>query len=215
MTKPFDEEIHWHPETITRETETTLRVLRDRAIVGDAYLAGGTGLALRFGHRLSVDLDFFLEHPFQEEFLLQKIQDLPGVAVVERAQQTLHLTIGGTKVSFLGYSYPLLFPLATFLDVPIADPRDIACMKITAIASRGTKRDFVDLHAACERFGLREVLTLFSKKYARTGYNRLHILKSLTYFVDAEKDPMPHMLLPLDWETVKQFFQREAPHLRW
>ena len=139
---------------------------------------------------------------------------MPGLVVLERAKQTLHLTIQGVKVSFLGYAYPLLFPTVPFLDVAIADPRDIACMKVTAIASRGTKRDFVDLYTACGRFGLVALLDLFAKKYAQTSYSKLHILKSLTYFADAEKDPLPHMLVPLDWHEVKQFFQREAPRLR-
>ena len=47
-----------------------------------------------------------------------------------------------------GYAYPVLFPSAPFLEVAVADPRDIACMKISALASRGTKRDFVDLYVA-------------------------------------------------------------------
>jgi hypothetical protein len=100
-----------------------------------------------------------------------------------------------------------------FFDVPVADPRDIACMKVTAIASRGTKRDFVDLYVASERCGLPTILDLFARKYAKTGYNKLHIPKSLTYFADAEKDPMPHMLVPLDWHDVKRYSQRESPRL--
>ncbi len=107
----------------------------------------------------------------------------------------------------------MLFPCTPFLGVPVADARDIACMKTTAIASRGTKRDFVDLYAACERFGLRQILGLFERKYAGTRYNKLHILKSLTYFADAEKDPMPHMLVPLEWRNLRLFFEREAPRL--
>ena len=43
------------------------------------------------------------------------------------------------------------------------------------------------------------------------GYQKLHILKSLTYFADAEKDPPPHLLAPLDWEEIKSFFEREVP----
>jgi len=202
--------IVWHRETITAATQDTLRALHDRAITEGAYLAGGTGLALRFGHRQSVDLDFFIQNTFDEEQLLQRLEHLPGISNVRRAPQTLHLAIQGVKVSFIGYAYPLLFASALFDGVPVADARDIACMKITAIASRGTKRDFVDLYAACERFGLQELLALFSRKYASTGYHKLHILKSLAYFADAEKDPMPHILAPLEWRDVKRFFEREV-----
>lgn len=204
------ENVVWHRETITAKAEEVLGALQARTITDGAYLAGGTGLALRFGHRLSVDLDFFIPGTFDEELFLQRLLQMPDAGGVIRAPQTLHLAIHGVKVSFLGYAYPLLFGTAPFSGVSVADPRDIACMKVTAIASRGTKRDFVDLYAACERFGLGELLTLFGRKYANTGYNRLHILKSLTYFADAEKDPMPHMLVPLEWSAVKRFFIDET-----
>jgi len=204
------ENLIWHPETITPAIEDTLRALHDKAITEGAYLAGGTGLALRFGHRRSADLDFFIREAFSEEMLLQRLQQVQGISDVTRAPQTLHFNVQGVKVSFLGYAYPLLFEPAPFCDVPVADPRDIACMKVTAAAGRGTKRDFVDLYAACRQFGLSDLLMLFGRKYEQTGYNRLHILKSLTYFADAEKDPMPHMLAPLEWGDVKRFFMDEA-----
>jgi len=205
--------VAWHRETITPAAEDLLRGLVG-LLPNSTYLAGGTALALRYGHRRSVDFDFFVPDEFAEDLLLQRLQALPAVAAVERAQQTLHLTIQQIKVSFLGYRYPVLFPPEAFLGVPVADDRDIACMKITAIASRGTKRDFVDFYTTCQRNGIAELLSLFDRKYAKTGYNRTHVLKSLTYFADAEKDPMPHMLVPLGWNEVKQYFEREAPLLR-
>ena len=203
----------WHREVIPAPTETALCALRDAHLLDRFYLAGGTALALQFGHRLSRDLDFFAEDHFDEEALLERIQALTGFALVTRAPYTLHATVQQTKVSFLGYAYPVLFPTTPFLDVAIADPRDIACMKVSAVASRSTKRDFVDLYVCAERYGLKEILRHFEQKYARTNYSRIHILKSLTFFADAEKDPMPHMLVMLDWETVKQFFLRETPRL--
>jgi hypothetical protein len=203
----------WHRKVIPAATETTLCALRDVKLVNRFYLAGGTGLALQFGHRLSLDLDFFSPEHFDEDALLERIQALEGFALVAKAPYTLHATLKETKVSFLGYAYPMLFPTNPFEGVAVADPRDIACMKITAIASRGTKRDFVDLYTVTTRYGLKEILRLFDEKYARTRYSKLHLLKSLTYFTDAEKDPMPHMLQPMEWDTVKKFFSREAPRL--
>ena len=200
----------WHREVITASTDATLRTLWDAHIVDRFYLAGGTGLALQFGHRLSLDLEFFAATQFDEETLLQYLHTLAEFSLVAKAPYTLHTTIGETKVSFLGYAYPVLFPEARFLEVAVADLRDIACMKVSAIASRGTKRDFVDLYVSAQRFGLTEVLHLFDRKYAQTHYSRIHILKSLTFFGDAEKDPMPHMLIPLEWDEVKQFFLREV-----
>jgi hypothetical protein len=202
----------WHPEAITSSTERTLLHLSTASILSDFYLAGGTGLALQFGHRISEDLDFFTKELFDEDALIQRMQRMPRLSVVAKAPSTVHANIEGTKVSFLGYAFPMLFPLARFLEVSIADAGDIACMKISAIASRGTKRDFVDLYASAQRWGLAESLRLFDRKYAQTAYSKIHILKSLTFFEDAEKDPMPHLLTPIDWSEVKRFFLREIPH---
>jgi hypothetical protein len=206
-------EYGWHRETTNPEVEHTLRDLHQSSLLTPFYLAGGTGLALHLGHRRSVDLDFFTPETFNDDSLLQKVQTLRKFSLVAKEPGTLHAHIGGTKVSFLAYAYPLLFPCEAFLDVKVADPRDIACMKVSAIASRGTKRDFVDLYAVAQHHGLPQILEWFQEKFAPANYSAVHILKSLTYFDDAEKDPAPDMLVPLSWEEVKQFFTRETPRL--
>jgi nucleotidyltransferase AbiEii toxin of type IV toxin-antitoxin system len=207
------EDSGWHRGVITASVEATLSLLRDASMLDHFYLAGGTGLALQFGHRLSRDLDFFAADLFDEQYLIQRLQSLGEFSLVAEAPHTLHTTIQGERVTFLGYAYPVLFPFLGFLDVAVADARDIACMKVSAIASRGTKRDFVDLYVSAGRFGLANILDWFDRKYAQTHHNRLHVLKSLTFFDDAEKDPMPNMIVPLDWEEVKQFFIHSVPRL--
>ena len=125
----------------------------------------------------------------------------------------MHAVIGETKVSLLAYDYPLLFELADLSGTLIADARDIACMKLSAVASRGTKRDFVDLYVAARQFGLQELIDLFQQKYSQVRYNGVHLLKSLGYFADADVEPMPDMLIPLEWEAVKSYFQTEVTRL--
>lgn len=75
----------WHRKVIPASTETTLGVLREARLLDDFYLAGGTGLALQFGHRLSLDLDFFAKEQFDEEMLLQRVRTLEGFALVAKA----------------------------------------------------------------------------------------------------------------------------------
>ncbi|MDA2938121.1 nucleotidyl transferase AbiEii/AbiGii toxin family protein [Acidobacteria bacterium AH-259-A15] len=201
----------WHREVITPAVKVTLKNLHRKSVLRSFYLAGGTGLALHLGHRRSVDLDFFSSEPFDQERLLQKVLKSSAFSVMAKDSQILHTQIQGTKVSFLGYPYPVLFPFQSFLDVNVADPREIACMKISAISSRGTKRDFVDLYVASKRYGLKQLLESFKEKFAEVHYSTVHILKSLTYFDEAEKDPMPQMLIEMSWEEVKQFFTNEVP----
>jgi hypothetical protein len=86
-------------------------------------------------------------------------------------------------------------------------------MKLSAITSRGARRDFIDLYVASTRFGLEHLLDLFRAKFARVSFNQVHLLKSLTYFEDAEREPQPDLLISIPWEEVKYFFTREAPRL--
>ncbi len=203
----------WHRETVDSGVEQTLRDLHNVPVLTPFYLAGGTGLALRLGHRRSLDLDFFLGEDFNEDSLLQKLQHLERFALVAKQPGTIYANIRKTKVSFIAYSYPILFPFQAFLGVNVADSRDIGCMKISAVASRGTKRDFVDLYRLAQEYDLKQMLGWFTTKFSQTNYSIPHILKSLSYFEEAEQDPMPHMLMSLSWVEVKQFFAREAPRL--
>ena len=140
-------------------------------------------MALYRGHRRSVDLDFFSAKTFDEDQLIASLQDIPDLAVVFKSPQTIYLHVAGTKISLIGYNYPLLFPFAEFQGVTVADLRDIACMKLSALASRGSRRDFVDLYVAARQYGLAQIIELFQQKFARANYNLLHVRKSLVYFM--------------------------------
>jgi hypothetical protein len=203
----------WHGEVLDEAVEQTLKELLGAGVLESFYLAGGTGLALYLGHRRSVDLDFFKTAAFDQEALLERLQQIPGMALLAKGAATLHTMIQGTRTSFLGYYYPILYPFAWFRGIPVADLRDIAGMKISAVASRGSRRDFVDLYAVSQKYGLETLLRSFREKFAKVNYSMVHVLKSLTYFEDAEQEPMPDMLVPLAWDDVKQFFSREVPPL--
>ena len=132
---------------------------------------------------------------------------------METAPGKVHLQLHGVKVSFFHYPYPPLFPLHTFGHLSVADARDIACMKLEAIANRGSRRDFVDMYLAATAYGLGQIVDWFGRKYASVSYSRTHLFKALTYFVDAEQEPMPDMLIPLDWTVVREYFLVHVPRL--
>lgn len=203
----------WHSEVLPTGWSPVAVALAQLGLLDDAYLAGGTGLALHFGHRVSVDLDLMLPEPFSSDAVRDRLAGQPGLRDLELAPNTLHAELRGIKISFLHYRYPLLFPTDALGGLQVADPRDIACMKVAAVANRGSRRDFVDLHAASTRFGLAALLDLFHRKYAGVAYNRTHIFKALTHFDEAEEEPMPHMLIPLEWADVRGYFERTVPTL--
>ena len=203
----------WHAQVISEETNRTLDDLNRTSLLERFYLAGGTGLALHLGHRRSKDLDFFTEGPLDADLAIDRLRGLKGLRVIEKSEGTLHANLGDTRVSFLRYPYPLLFAHELFHEVKVADPRDIGCMKLSAIASRGTQRDFIDLYTVAQLYGLPPLVSWFEEKFREVNYSRVHLLKSLTYFEDAEREPMPDMLAPLSWEEVKLFFCAEVPKL--
>ena len=86
-------------------------------------------------------------------------------------------------------------------------------MKLEAIGNRGSRRDFVDLYLVAKTYGLREIFDWSATKYASVSYSRTHLFKALTYFEDAEREPMPDILIPLEWTAVKQHFLSQVPRL--
>jgi len=96
----------------------------------------------------------------------------------------------------------------------MADIRDIAAMKIDAIATRGAKRDFIDLYFICKAgYQLAEILDFYNKKYGELASNLIHIQKSLVFFNDAEPDEAPRMLKEIGWDEVKKYFENEVKKL--
>ena len=92
----------------------------------------------------------------------------------------------------------------------LADERDIAAMKLDAVSSRGSKKDFIDIYELLKKYTLAELIDFFEKKYAGIRYNMLHILKSLIYFDDADGEPPPVMLRDADWDNIKQSIRQSV-----
>src|SRR5439155_19694011 len=76
----------WHSEVISESVATTLDELSRLELVSEFYLAGGTGLALHFGHRRSADLDLLTAGSTHEQPWLQALSSrLPEFSPVENA----------------------------------------------------------------------------------------------------------------------------------
>ena len=198
-------------KTLFKNTKTVLALLGKSGVLNNAYLAGGTGLALQLGHRISIDLDFFTPYEFDIDELLSNLMEISHFELDEKKRGTIVGRFGETKFSLFVYKYPIVFSLKKFLDIKILDAREIGAMKLEAIATRGKKRDFIDLYFILQKLiSLKEILSLYEKKYGHFGNKMIHILKSFTYFEDAERDEMPRMLVPADWEEIKNFFEKET-----
>jgi hypothetical protein len=184
------------------------------ALDADTYLAGGVAVALDVGHRTSVDLDLFVSHDFDPERLAERLSVLaPEARVTGRAAGTLHLEVRGVPVSILSYRYPMLAPTRRVqqVSVPVASPQDLACMKVSAIAGRGSAKDFWDLHELLERGvadSLADLLALYRQKYPVEDVG--HAVRSLAYFGDADAAPLPNGLTANRWQELKAAMRRRV-----
>ena len=106
------------------------------------------------------------------------------------------------------YRYPLLrsATAAKAGSARLATLEDIAGMKLAAVAQRGSRKDFVDVYALGRRLSLSRMLGFYRRKYRIRDIG--HVLFALTYFDDAEHEPMPRMLKPWSWATMKESIQR-------
>lgn len=176
------------------------------------YLAGGTALALYYGHRQSVDLDWFTQKPINTKQLIKKLATMGNFTLLKEETNTVEGILDGVKISFMTYPYPLLEKTKKLhTTLRLASLKDIAVMKAEAIAGRNTKKDFIDVYTYLhhEKSDLKNLFSSISKKFKGMHYDFYHLCKSLVYFVDADKEPMPLMIEKIDWTTVKNFFVKE------
>jgi predicted nucleotidyltransferase component of viral defense system len=199
-----------YSESINEKTKLVLEKIKENGISQNFYLAGGTALAIQLGHRESIDLDFFSKDLFSNSKLKEELPKIGSYFLTGEENGTLHGILDDVKLSFLLYNYDQLYPFLEFEGIKLADMRDISAMKIDAISSRGSKKDFIDLYFLMEKYSLVELINFFEKKFKNIHYSKLHILKSITFFDDAENDPMPIMIRDIVWEDVKKKIEEES-----
>ena len=158
----------------------------------DFYLAGGTSLALQIGHRDSIDFDFFRQGNLDTKKIFEQIQDIfyeHKIIKVQEEKNTLTVLIDeDIKLSFFSYKYKTLKPLIDEKYLSLASVEDIACMKLSAILSRATNKDYIDLFYIFKKYNIDEILNLAKEKFDDIDINL--VLKSLVYFGDVEFEPI-------------------------
>lgn len=183
----------------------------DPSLLEGWILAGGTGLALHLGHRRSEDFDFFRSDGFDIRGLADRVAAIGRYEHVRGGVGDLTARVRGVKLSFFVVPEPFLEPLHPHRSFAVAHPVDIALMKLVAIAGRGSRKDFVDLYFLLrDGLPLTHYFSLLDRRYGPGRINAGHVLRSLTWFDDAEAEPEPEMLAPFRWDECKRFFVRAA-----
>ena len=191
-------------ETVEPNTLELLKSLMSKPYLSTFCLVGGTSLSLQIGHRKSIDLDLFSETDFDADKILENLaQDFLQIEVLTKMKGTLLTRIQGIKVDFLRFNYPTIRPIRIEENLRLLTPEDIAPMKLDAIAGRGKMKDFYDLFFVLETMTLQEVLNLHYEKFKLS--TTFHLIKSLTYFEDAEDDDPPILIkTEATWSQVKK-----------
>ena len=195
--------------TVESRTLELLKNLVAKPYLESFFLVGGTALALQMGHRVSVDLDFFTITDFDQDELLADLRQTFEVIVEVRSPSILITRIDGVKVDFVRFRYKILFPALHIDGVRMLELRDIAPMKLDAVTKRGSKKDFYDIYFLLSKMPLSEILELYAQKFEHTTI--FHVIKSLTYFDDAEEQPDPIVFEKKHtWEKVKTTLEKAA-----
>ena len=200
-------------DTIECHTLELLKSLMQEPVFSAMRLVGGTALALQYGHRQSIDLDFFGDLKCDKSETKNILSQYGKVTVLKETETIRIYVIDGIKVDFVHYScYPWLTPAVIENGLRLASPQDIAAIKVNAIEGRGTRKDFVDVYFLLTHFKLSELLEFYKQKYPE--YSFFRALMSLTYFDDAEQQPMPKMLNSTSWDVMKQKIIAEVKRIK-
>ena len=189
--------------TVEPNTLGLLKELNQEPLLSNTFLVGGTSLALQMGHRFSVDLDLFTHQPFDAEELLEKLRQNFQVQPLT-VNNTIFITVvNGVKVDVVHFKYPFAQPLLNIEGVKLADIRDVAPMKLDAVTKRGSQKDFFDMYYLFERFSPNEILEWYNQMFKHS--TSFHVIRSLTYFDDAEMTETPIVFdKKVTWEKVKK-----------
>ena len=172
-------------------------------------LVGGTALALQYGHRRSVDLDFFGTITCSVDELTEELKAAVGELTLLSASKTIRVySIQNIKVDIVNYGYGWIDDAVVSDEIILASPKDIAAMKVNAVIGRGTKKDFIDIYYLLKHFSFEQLIQFYLQKYLDGSEYRA--LLSMTYFGDADPQPMPFMFTDVKWEAMKKKICKEV-----
>lgn len=195
--------------TVEPNTLALLKSLMEERAFADMRLVGGTALALQYGHRQSIDLDFFGGLSCGIEETKAVLSKYGHVTILKETETIRIYIVNNIKVDFVHYNcYPWIEEAIVEDGIRLASAKDIAAMKINAIEGRGTRKDFVDIYFLLKHFTLSEIISFYKEKYP--NYSDFRALMSLTYFEDAEQQPMPRMLDKTVWTDMQQKILEEV-----
>lgn len=206
-------------DALAAESRDLLAALAARPWAADFYLAGSAALALYLAHRPVRGLDLMagtnrLTSPERRDLLADLLALDDGFRVETARDGYLYVRSGGgVGVKLFYYPYPLIAPLGEAEGFAVASPHDLGLMKVAAIISRGTKRDFADLCLLCRHLPLAELLARSQEKFGHVRDFPVQALKGLADLDQTEGEPMPRLAVDLTSDEVVAWVEGEVREL--
>jgi hypothetical protein len=169
-------------------------------------------MALKYGHRRSIDLDLFSSKDFDNENVAAILQKHFPTFTYQRLTNPIGVFgfINDIKVDFVKhYHYPIIDTIAVIDGIRILGDKDIIAMKINAILRRAVKKDFWDLPELLKHYSLGECINFYNTKF-KNQFLAISIPKALPYFDDAEESEAPVSLNNQTWASVKKAIQKSV-----
>jgi len=198
-----------HPECVEEKARILMSRLGPTLGMHGGVLAGGTGLSLHLGHRISGNLEFFTQRTFRPSDILEELRALAGVVEpVTMDEGAMVVQADGARVTVVQTLVRFGEPVTRVNGCDVAGVADIAAMKLMAIVATGTRSDFVDLYAVLQTVPFRTVVRNALERYGATDLEPLVVGKGLVWFeqADVQSDPV-YAGAPVAWGHVREFFR--------
>ena len=201
-----------HQEAITSAAKKIFERLPG---FSDFYLAGGTGLALQLGHRVSVDFDLFWGKEISKDLLakVEKVFENLRLEVRLNHSEQLTVVVSGVNLSFVKYPFPLLLDLINYQGGKILPILEIGAMKAYTLGRRATFKDYVDLFFVLKSNPLEEIINLAQKKYQDKFDPRL-FLEQLIYLEDVQEEKLVFLKEAVSKAEIANFFQQKVKEIK-
>lgn len=201
-----------HKEVLKLEAANLWEEIKNFDDISDFYLAGGTGLALQIGHRISVDFDFFSENQIKKN-LLDNLEKFFGkqLQVLVKSKDELTVIINGVKTSFIYYPFKNIFQFENISVIKFASIKEISLMKAYALGRRQSIKDYIDIYQIVSSglFSLSSIIKYSQEKYGELFNDRL-FLEQLVYLDDFTDEPIIWLADSVSKEEILNFFEKEV-----
>jgi hypothetical protein len=181
--------------------------------LNDFNLVGGTALALKIGHRISIDIDLFTTGAFSARELASHLSTAYNAVEVRTLTNGVFCFIDDIKVDLISHQYPLIGKIDTEEGIRMVSLLDIGAMKLNAIYNNGTRlKDFVDMYVLLEIFTLEELLRACHQKYPDIN---LRIAKtSLVHFDDIYFSTLIHYVgAEIKWPVIAERLNKACQNM--